>query len=530
MSENSYLLRMDFQSAMETFAEAWVAANTQTPLTEAAEAQSLAGVPPSAAVAPPPTGGGTPSSTGGGASGVGGQPGAPRAPSSTPPSTMAAHNSPEEQDRSSSSCEAPPPTRPPPNVLAGKTLPVHCVVERVPSPQTDSQQPSVEVDSYAIVPSAALFADLVRTALTKLGYSPSEAICAKGVVQIKNWKPLAFDQITELPEATVGDMLSDLVQVATLRIRLYSIPSDPQMWTMDSVKTAVIQLLREMSQSKLAKICPLKQSLLSTIVNNKFTGKLGAEKCKEFGTWFMQYRQSSPATVTAFLDEDKPPQDGRMTFHSTTELPRMRDWFRQCPHPTNLQLQDFANQLNCESLRLRNKPKVTVNCLKNWWKNERQRERRVKRRSPGAVDEDSNQGSSAGSSSTQCPVPIKIAAVTSTSTPATPCAIHQHRSPPSPPALSQSPQPSQPQTTRPSAPSFSSNSPQNRPQHPVVTLATHEYGARAAAAMMPLRHLHHLHHHHHHSRFVPASSGGVVPAASSPAGDLVVALSTTSPS
>ncbi|KAL3172001.1 hypothetical protein MRX96_043678 [Rhipicephalus microplus] len=49
-----------------------------------------------------------------------------------------------------------------------------------------------------------------------------------------------------------------------------------------------------MSQSKLAKICPLKQSLLSTIVNNKFTGKLGAEKCKEFGTWFMQYRQSSP--------------------------------------------------------------------------------------------------------------------------------------------------------------------------------------------------------------------------------------------
>lgn len=29
---------MDFQSMMETFAEAWVAANTQTPLTEAAAA------------------------------------------------------------------------------------------------------------------------------------------------------------------------------------------------------------------------------------------------------------------------------------------------------------------------------------------------------------------------------------------------------------------------------------------------------------------------------------------------------------
>lgn len=29
---------MDFQSMMESFAEAWVAANTQTPLTEAAAA------------------------------------------------------------------------------------------------------------------------------------------------------------------------------------------------------------------------------------------------------------------------------------------------------------------------------------------------------------------------------------------------------------------------------------------------------------------------------------------------------------
>lgn len=33
---------MDFQSMMETFAEAWVAANTQTPLTEAAAAAAAA--------------------------------------------------------------------------------------------------------------------------------------------------------------------------------------------------------------------------------------------------------------------------------------------------------------------------------------------------------------------------------------------------------------------------------------------------------------------------------------------------------
>lgn len=42
-----------------------------------------------------------------------------------------------------------------------------------------------------------------------------------GVIQLKNWKPLTFDQITESPEATVGDILGELSTVATLRIRLY---------------------------------------------------------------------------------------------------------------------------------------------------------------------------------------------------------------------------------------------------------------------------------------------------------------------
>lgn len=284
MSEYSYLLRMDFQSAMETFAEAWVAANTQTPLTEAAEAQSLAAVPSTVAAPPPTGGGGTTASGGSGASGIGGQPGASRAPSSPPPSSLA-HGSPEDQDRSSSSCEALAPTRPQPSTLAGKTLPVHCVVERVPSPQTESQQPSVEVDSYAIVPSAALFADLVRTALTKLGYSPSEAICAKGVVQIKNWKPLAFDQITELPEATVGDMLSELVQVATLRIRLYSRPKPN---VVNDVKEKLLQVLLAQSHSLLLSSgCPIDQTTLAALSKGKPEWEISEDTRRKFDQWYL---------------------------------------------------------------------------------------------------------------------------------------------------------------------------------------------------------------------------------------------------
>ncbi|KAL3172004.1 hypothetical protein MRX96_043679 [Rhipicephalus microplus] len=427
---------MDFQSAMETFAEAWVAANTQTPLTEAAEAQSLAGVPPSVGVAPPPTGGGTATSTGGGASGVGGQPGAPRAaPSSPPPSSLAAQCSPEEQDRSSSSCEAVAPTRPPPNVLAGKTLPVHCVVERVPSPQTDSQQPSVEVDSYAIVPSAALFVDLVRTALTKLGYSPSEAICAKGVVQIKNWKPLSFDQITELPEATVGDMLSDLVQVATLRIRLYSRPKPN---VVNDVKEKLLQVLLAQSHSLLLSSgCPIDQTTLAALTKGKAEWEISEDTRKKFDQWYLHQvfqhcRQlslsqpplqtpqpppssSSSSSIAAqpvslittpspagalpgMQQSQQPPQTQhpvclqqsltsgggssssrtriRTSFDPELELPKLHRWFAENQHPSRLTIQQYVRELNSLDSRRGRKP-LDVNNVVYWFKNARAAHKRA---------------------------------------------------------------------------------------------------------------------------------------------------------
>ncbi|KAL1476498.1 hypothetical protein MTO96_018486 [Rhipicephalus appendiculatus] len=465
---------MDFQSAMETFAEAWVAANTQTPLTEAAEAQSLAGVPPSVGVAPPPTGGGTATSAGGGASGVGGQPGAPRAPSSPPPSSLAAQGSPEEQDRSSSSCEALAPTRPPPNVLAGRpsgpestaestttsgrfvirgrefgppatdgvrlTLNAgearlvwdrHCVSaaggapllhDRRPldmptgerryiearlcrctawssgcrAPQTDSQQPSVEVDSYAIVPSAALFADLVRTALTKLGYSPSEAICAKGVVQIKNWKPLAFDQITELPEATVGDMLSDLVQVATLRIRLYSRPKPN---VVNDVKEKLLQVLLAQSHSLLLSSgCPIDQTTLAALTKGKAEWEISEDTRKKFDQCLIttpppagalpgiQQSQQPPQTQHPVCLQQSLTSGGgscsssrtriRTSFDPELELPKLHRWFAENQHPSRLTIQQYVRELNSLDSRRGRKP-LDVNNVVYWFKNARAAHKRA---------------------------------------------------------------------------------------------------------------------------------------------------------
>lgn len=80
--------------------------------------------------------------------------------------------------------------------VIGRPIPVHCIVEQV-NPQGQSVDVSqvatsggvgvggitvgtIDVDKYAIIPSNALFSELVRTALGELGYSSSAALAAKG--------------------------------------------------------------------------------------------------------------------------------------------------------------------------------------------------------------------------------------------------------------------------------------------------------------------------------------------------------------
>lgn len=77
----------------------------------------------------------------------------------------------------------------PPYLHAAKSLPLHCVVESVPSLQAAFQQdirnpwrrrPNIETDSYVIVPAATPFCDIVTTALQRLGYSSEISNTARG--------------------------------------------------------------------------------------------------------------------------------------------------------------------------------------------------------------------------------------------------------------------------------------------------------------------------------------------------------------
>lgn len=78
-----------------------------------------------------------------------------------------------------------------------------------------------EIDTYVIIPVATPFHNIVQAALLRLGYSPESAAAAKGSVLIKNWKALTFDQISDDPLITVGDILGELSTVATLRIQVF---------------------------------------------------------------------------------------------------------------------------------------------------------------------------------------------------------------------------------------------------------------------------------------------------------------------
>ncbi|KAI0219185.1 hypothetical protein LSAT2_029218 [Lamellibrachia satsuma] len=147
-----------------------------------------------------------------------------------------------------------------------KFVPIHCIVEQTASPSggkhlVASTEANVELDTYAILPSSALFSDIVRIALLKIGYSSSEAMGAKGTIQIRNWKPLTFDTITENPDVTIEEILGDLTSLSTLRLRLCS---QSKRCAMEDIKEKLLQFLLQRSQGILSSSgCPIEKTLLS---------------------------------------------------------------------------------------------------------------------------------------------------------------------------------------------------------------------------------------------------------------------------
>ncbi|XP_025091359.1 uncharacterized protein LOC112562349 isoform X4 [Pomacea canaliculata] len=172
-----------------------------------------------------------------------------------------------------------------------RSLPIHCIIEQMNGAvnfENASSSPcdvcAVELDSYAILPATTPLRDLVRTALVKLGYTAVDAMNAKGAIQLKNWKPLAFDIITDNKLSTVDDILGELTNSATLRIRL---SSQPKLSSAEEMKEKLLQLLLTQSHSLLIESgCPIEKKLLMSISKGEASANVSEDLRAAFDSWY----------------------------------------------------------------------------------------------------------------------------------------------------------------------------------------------------------------------------------------------------
>ncbi|XP_069106867.1 homeobox protein dve-1-like [Argopecten irradians] len=488
--QSTFSDKMDFHAAMETFAEAWVAANTPTAV-NSTESQPQVGKqnsddlptlltkeqlaskqsPPTSSPGSPPSPGQrsspshahqtshvhtprghTPTSHTHPTTGHNQQtpshptktyshqtsspahptPGhstsgftTPTTSHSYPPSTTTGHSL-QKPDVTPVTSHMPqtPNSTPATNVTSAgtKSLPVHCIIEQTTgavnfdSPECGANS-SVELDSYAILPSTTLFGEVVRTALIKLGYNAAEAITAKGAVQIKNWRPLTFEVITNDDKATLEDIWGELTQVATLRIRL---SSQSKLSSTDEVKSKLLQLLLTQSHGLLLTSgCPIEKSLLSSISKGDTLSSLPHDVRCAFDKWYdeqvekakkSQEQNSTPedlrtsektlnGTINGTIAHENhynnspanhsPPLTSlsglnhgktrmRTSFDPEHEIPRLQKWFAECQHPTREQMIRFLEELNMLESRKGRRPLDLTNII-YWFKNARAAHRRASR-------------------------------------------------------------------------------------------------------------------------------------------------------
>ncbi|XP_018326965.1 uncharacterized protein LOC108738187 isoform X2 [Agrilus planipennis] len=397
-------MTMDFQSAMETFAEAWVAANTKSaPLTDL-NPQSHAIALTRNCKTPPPAS--TPA-----ASHLSGRDSTESVCTPVPPrstnsieSAVSSPSAKEEFDHAKSG--------------SSKSLPVHCIVESISIiEESKVSQPwrkrcLVETDSYVIIPVGTPFQGLVQAALLRLGYSAECATTAKGLVVIKNWKGLNFEQISDDPLITVGDILGELTAVATLRIQIIKNRNA----AFGDIKDKLLHFFLTQSQGLLNSTgCPLDE--ICRTGNAPQSPDISDDCRRKFDQWWKsQFNSQSPSnksysgvqfpnqypanahsqkpfdrnlidplhSVMQTVQNQFPTQKTRMrtSFDPELELPKLQRWFADNQHPSRQQIQQYVKELNSLESRRGRKP-LDVNNVVYWFKNARAAQKRAEIRSIG---------------------------------------------------------------------------------------------------------------------------------------------------
>ncbi|XP_074657009.1 uncharacterized protein LOC141910189 [Tubulanus polymorphus] len=125
-----------------------------------------------------------------------------------------------------------------------------------------------------------------------------------------------------------------------------------------------------------------------TVHNLRNWWKNERQREKKHGPRTMKFQEPRPC-FTYYDETAANPASGKVhiTFDTVHEIPLLRHWYTSNKKPSNELLQHYANTLNHSPVR-DGKPKVNYHKLRNWWNNEKQRERKseqhqLPRRGPG---------------------------------------------------------------------------------------------------------------------------------------------------
>lgn len=293
-------------------------------------------------------------------------------------------------------------------------FPIKCLVEALEEdqcPQCSKSATSVLVsDSYAIVNGQTRLSQLTDTVLAALGLQHLSP-CSRATLQLKNWKPLPFDQITDDQEQEIETILKDVSNHLTLRIVTRAASSVVRDGIMSDLKDRLLRAILQKVPSMLSEQQQMQwKDFLSQLAFSD-----GACASLEPSSFVPPHAQQLASMYQSWCGSDdewhcrvgiaavepidlRAPADvhhesaakvnggggascdvaGR--FNNLLEVPKLERWFRENANPSRQKLQHYLIALNSTNYR-RHNPKVTYQQICNWFINARAAVRKRNQRS-----------------------------------------------------------------------------------------------------------------------------------------------------
>ncbi|KAF1745703.1 hypothetical protein GCK72_022150 [Caenorhabditis remanei] len=240
-------------------------------------------------------------------------------------------------------------------------FPMRVIVETVRSQHclTCSHEGHMITDTYAIVAGTTTLNQLVDTVLAALGHS-SMANSARGLIQVNNWKPLPFDQITENLDETVENLFKDISSHVVLKILSKPTTDSNAVQCISEVKNKLLKAAVNKTPNVLTNV---ENQQVKDVINTIISGDetlLNSEQLGAVNEWL--------DTLDTAEDRRSPTQVQR--FNTLFEIPRLEKWFKQDANPSKQKMNNYLSQLNQSPFR-RNNSKISYQQMCNWFSQKR---------------------------------------------------------------------------------------------------------------------------------------------------------------